>query len=144
MFLLIMLWIFIIIICGCLYVIGAFGLYHLAENLRIENSWLAWVPVANLYLLGKMIGSVKIADRRIGYLELILPIGFVLALSMINIPIIAQLLCIAYSVIFITALYKLYLNCRPESAVLYTVLSAVGLFPIIFYLIKDDTPNELF
>lgn len=34
-----------------LYVIGAIGLYKMADKLKYPNAWMAWVPIANLYLM---------------------------------------------------------------------------------------------
>lgn len=34
------------------YIFMALGLYAIAKNRRIRNPWLAWIPVANLWLLG--------------------------------------------------------------------------------------------
>lgn len=34
------------------YIFMALGLYAIAKNRRINNPWLAWVPVANLWILG--------------------------------------------------------------------------------------------
>ena len=34
------------------YIFLALGLYTIAKNRRIRNPWLAWIPVANLWLLG--------------------------------------------------------------------------------------------
>lgn len=34
------------------YIFMALGLYTIARNRRIRNPWLAWIPVANLWLLG--------------------------------------------------------------------------------------------
>ena len=34
------------------YVLLGLGLFALAKNRRIQNPWLAWIPVGNLWLLG--------------------------------------------------------------------------------------------
>ena len=36
------------------YVFGALGLYRIAKRRGIHNPWLAWVPVANVWLLGSV------------------------------------------------------------------------------------------
>lgn len=36
------------------YIFMALGLYTIARNRRIRNPWLAWIPVANLWLLGSI------------------------------------------------------------------------------------------
>ena len=38
-----------------LYILGSIGLMTIADKERVQNSWLAWIPVANLYLLAKLV-----------------------------------------------------------------------------------------
>ena len=47
------------------YVIRAIGLYRIAKQSRAQNPWLAWVPYADLYLLGKITGDVSLGKRRL-------------------------------------------------------------------------------
>jgi len=50
--------IFVIIGIGvAAYVLASLGLMKLAENRRIENPWLAWIPFGNLFILGKLVGD---------------------------------------------------------------------------------------
>ena len=36
------------------YVLQSLGLYTIAERRGIRNPWLAWVPVANMWVLGSI------------------------------------------------------------------------------------------
>jgi len=39
------------------YFIGTFPIYKIAEKLGEENAWLAFIPIANLFLLASMAGK---------------------------------------------------------------------------------------
>jgi len=43
----------ILILAIVMYVLGAIGLSSLAKTKGYANTWVAWIPVANNYLLGK-------------------------------------------------------------------------------------------
>ena len=40
------------------YVLKSIGLMTLAANKGIENAWLAWIPVADLYIMGSIVGEM--------------------------------------------------------------------------------------
>lgn len=52
--------VYFIIILGAMaisitmYLLQSFGLYKIGGTLKIENPWLAFIPVANIYMLGKI------------------------------------------------------------------------------------------
>ena len=39
------------------YVLKSIGLMTMAANKGIENAWLAWIPVADLYIAGSISGG---------------------------------------------------------------------------------------
>jgi hypothetical protein len=41
------------------YIINAAALYRMAKKCSIENAWLAWIPIGNAYILGKVVGPFK-------------------------------------------------------------------------------------
>jgi len=43
------------------YVFYAFALYKLAQKRGVDMAWLAWIPVAQMYVIGKMVKTVKIS-----------------------------------------------------------------------------------
>ena len=126
-----------------LYVIFSFAFYKMAVNAGIENAWLAWIPVAQWYVLAKIIKSLRIAGYDIPYLEFVLPGATVIALILNRIPVIGSLVSIANFVLLLFALNKLYKMYKPDQAVLFTVLSIFGLpIPFIFLAIKDSKPVQ--
>ena len=125
------------------YVIFAFAFYKMTVNAGIENPWLAWIPIAQWYILAKLIKSLKIAEYEIPNLEFVLPGATLIVLVLNRIPVIGTILSIANFVLLLFALNKLYKMYKPDQAVLFTILSIFGLpIPFIFLSIKDLKPVE--
>jgi len=121
------------------YVLAALGLMQLAQNKGIENAWLAWIPFGNLYILGRIVETVKIGTWEIPRLEIILPLLPIALIILSWIPLIAFLSKVAAVALTALVLYRLFSKYRPEQAVLYTVLSVIlGLFWIFVFIIRND------
>lgn len=135
------------------YIFGSLGLYTIADRRAIRHSWLAWLPVGNIWILGNIsdqyqyVVKGKIKNRRklmLG-LEIALFAGYFLWLfvMLFNLAVgnelLATLLLIfgglaifAATIWFVVcqymAYYDLFRSCEPNNAVLYLVLSIV--FPV--------------
>jgi hypothetical protein len=46
-----------LIVLGILYAYIAFSLQTIATKTNTENGWLAWIPIANVYLMCKIAGK---------------------------------------------------------------------------------------
>jgi uncharacterized membrane protein len=137
------LFVFIIFALGIvMYVLASLGLYKLATNQGVENPWLSWIPVANLYILGRLIKTLKIQSYDIPSIELVLPIGCIASAVLGNIPFVGWIIQLAYAILVLFALHKLYKMYRPDQAVLWLVLSIILPFmgPIFIFMIRNDTP----
>jgi len=130
------------------YVLQSLGLYKMAQNRGINKPWLAWIPVGSTWIMGcisdqyQQVAKGKNTRRRItllityavtmgasfivgiisGILEFI-PDAMVLAMVMLVVALAMLGMAIAYSVLFYFCLYDLYASCKPESGVLYIVLT---------------------
>lgn len=63
----------ILLICIGMYVFNSLMLYYLAKKRGVENAWLAWIPLGNEYLLGRIGGHMTLLGKwRIEKPELIL------------------------------------------------------------------------
>ena len=125
------------------YVILSLGLMTLARKKGIENPWLAWIPFANLYILGKIVDNVDVSTYNINKLELVLPLAVVASTILCAIPLIGQIIFLAAFLLGVFVFIKLYKMYSPENMALYTVLSCIGLFSIIIFMIKDKNPVEV-
>ena len=135
-------WVFAVVIGIAAYVLTALGLYKIAQKQGEPNAWLAWVPVAQLYIIGKIIAELKLGTLTIPRMDLVLPLGSVAVAIFSWIPVLGWLLALAYYAMFIYSLYLLFKKYVPDSAVLYTILSALGLFAIFIFIIRDKEPVE--
>lgn len=138
------LFLFFLIIGIALYVLKSIGLYKLAVNDGIDNAWLAWLPVGDAYIIAKLIKSLKIGNWDVPNIEIVLPVGYALVIVASGIPLIGALIVIAYTILFLFALYRLYYIYRPDQAVLWLVLSIVLAFmsPIFIFMMRNDRPAQ--
>jgi len=130
------------------YILTSLGTYTIANRRGIKNAWLAWIPVGSTWIMGcisdqyQQVAKGKNTRRRItllityavtmgasfivgiisGILEFI-PDAMVLAMVMLVVALAMLGMAIAYSVLFYFCLYDLYASCKPESGVLYIVLT---------------------
>lgn len=116
------------------YVFYAFALYKLAQKRGVDMAWLAWIPVAQMYVIGKMVKTVKISTFEVPSLEIVLPVGMLAAMLLGAIPLIRWLIYLAFLVLVVLTAYNLYKQYVPEQAVLYTVLSIFGITIPFFFL----------
>lgn len=134
--------VFFIAIGVILYILKSIGLYKLASNAGIDNAWLAWIPIADAYIIAKLAGEVHIGSFLVPNNEIILPISTLIFYFASDARVIGPIICIAYAILFFFTLHKLYKNYRPDSAVLWIVLSIVLLFmsPIFLFVMRNDDP----
>lgn len=126
-----------------LYLIFAYALYKLALKEDVENSWLSWVPILQLYILGKIIKTLKIGDYEISNIAFVLPTATIVAIAFSRMPYIGNLISLANYILVLIALNKLYKMYKLEQATLFTILSIFGFpIPFIFMYIKDNIETD--
>jgi hypothetical protein len=125
-----------------LYLVYSFGLYKMAQKQGLENSWLAFVPIIQLYTLGKVIGELKILSYKIPQPEFVLPGSTIISIVLSQVPVIGLLINLAVIVLYVAAFYELYKKYKPASAVLYTVISFVIPFTLPFFVfsLRNEAP----
>lgn len=136
--------IFIFAVCVVFYVMKSLSLQNMAKKLNIENPWLAWLPVANLYILGKIAGDrLVLFGKEITNLGVVLLVGSIGASVLSAIPVIGWLLLIAYVVVAYAAYYKVYRIFNEGSATLYLVLTIVVsvVQPFLLFSLSKKEPD---
>ena len=133
-----------------LYLLFAVGLYGLAKTERTGNEWFAFVPILQLYIIGKILREIKISTYTIPSLELVLPlapIALMIAGRILDIiPLLGGLLIlilnIAYAVFSIIVMYNFYKRYKGAQAALMTVLSVILFFmgPIYVFNLRNSRP----
>ena len=118
---------FILTVCLVLYILAGIGLYRLARERRIRAPWLAFIPLGNFWIMGKLAGEVRIARVRVPGMEILLPAAVLLLFSVrlletlwINI-----LAAVLFILLMAAAFYTLVRRERPGKEILYTLLAIV-------------------
>jgi len=130
------------IIAGiALYIFFAFSLYSLAKSRNVDMPWLAWIPIAQMYIIGKLVKSIRISNVEIPSLEIVLPVAMLAYILLNSIPVLGLIISLAFLVSLILSLYELYRQYTPENAVVYTVLSVFVIpVPILFLKLSKMEP----
>lgn len=130
--------IFVAIIGIVFYVIYSYALYKMAVKQGLENSWLAFIPIAQSYIIGRLIKTLKVFNFEIPRIEIVLLVAALVVLVFSQVEVLGGLLSLANFILMLFALNKLYKLYKPENATLYTVLSIFGFpVPFIFLSLKD-------
>jgi len=120
------------------YVLKSIGLYTLAQNRGIENPWLAWIPITDLYIMGMLVGEMDLFGLHIDNLGLWFPVAAVGGSLLCGVPFIGVLIWFALMIFLVMFLYKLF-DMYSENAILFTILSLLlGLFPIFIFVIRNN------
>ncbi|MEG0377637.1 MAG: hypothetical protein RR614_04075 [Eubacterium sp.] len=79
-----------------LYIFVAWSYYQMAKNKGLENAWIAWIPIAQLYLIGMIIDKkVYFGTNKVDNAQIYVPIGAILVPALSVIPFIGYLYGIA-------------------------------------------------
>ena len=119
------------------------GLYDLAKRHGFETPWLAWIPIAQLYILGRIVDNADVISFNVNPLEPVLPLGYALAWLLSGVAVFGWLLSIACYVLFLFVLIKFFKMYSPDNLLLYTILSGIGLFAFFIFLVRNNTPQEV-
>jgi len=123
-----------------LYLLFSLAIHSIAVREKSEHVILAFIPIANIYLLGKIIGPFSIFNIDFENVEIILPLAVILFYALNGNYIIGTFLGAICMVFIVYALHIYYKRVVPENAFIYALISAIlptiGI-PIIFFIIKD-------
>lgn len=137
---------FVIAIVGLIaYVFSSIAFYSMAKKKDLDRPWLAWIPLGNYFIFGKIIDEkVPFGSKITPYAHIILPLACVITPMLGYVPYIGFLFPIAFTVYNYFALYRLYRLYNPDRAVLFLVLSII--FPIIdsifLFSMRNNEPVE--
>jgi hypothetical protein len=115
----------------------------MANNLNIENSWLSFIPIFNLYIVGKIVPTIEIGSKKIDNMEMVLPWCSVICLVLGLIPFIGIIISFIPAILFFYVSYFLYKKYNPENAKLMIIISIFLPFmtPIFIFLLRNMHPK---
>ena len=124
-----------------MYLLSAFGFYRMAIKRGIDNPWLAFIPIANTYIIGLIIGRLEIGNNKfegqnLGLILVALSLG---AGMLYWIPLLGQLIALGAMVAFIYVLYVIF-DLYSDNPVLYTILGVVipPAAAILIFIIREN------
>ena len=130
---------FFVLVGLAFYVLKSIALSTMAANRGIDKPWLAWLPIADLYITGLLVGDMDIFGYHLDNMGLWCPVIFVGGGLLSSIPHIGALFSLALLVFTIIFVYKLFTIYSPQQAVLYTVLSVLlGLYSIFLFVVRNN------
>lgn len=135
------LFLFILALIG--YIPFSLGLFRMAQKCGIENPWLAWVPYADLYIMGRLVRTLRLGRYEVHRPEWSLPAAGLLGTLLAGVPFIGVPVSLAVLLLIGLALYRLNLIFKRESALLFTVLWLVPLVgPFLILSVSKYDPES--
>lgn len=126
------------------YFLSAISLMKLAQRDGIEEAWLAWVPIGNLYIIGKLIKTIDFQDQSYPNAEFILPGALIAGMVLHSMPLIGSLINLAVSLLLFYGFFLLYKRYAPAKVMKYmiiTILVPILGSSLVLYRIKNYEPT---
>ncbi len=134
----------ILVILAIFYCMKSIGLSTMASNRGISFPWLGWVPLADFYILGCLIGPFKFFGFNIYKSSVLLPMGLLAVILTGYVPVLGVVTGMVFFLFIFTAIYQLFSIYTPENAIWCILLSLFLLFPVILYVIRNNYPQQLY
>ena len=147
-----------------LFILKAIAICKMAKNRGLKNWWLGIVPYANIILLGKIAGPVRIFKVSVKNMGIILLISTILtdimnlfsicaiffadiigsyALIINTFSYISYLVEIAFYISYFAIAFSIFGKYAPEKRMVYTILSFIQfLFPIFLLVVMNNKPYD--
>lgn len=141
-----------------LYVLKSLALMQMAKDKGVNNPWLAWIPILDVYILGHILGQldshIHVNSQVVGGVdcgvhlkvakpEIVLTVLYLIMLFGDIVPIIGSAIALLAGLLLLVALYELYRMFDNKNALLYTILSGVfmPLIPIFLFMNRNKFNN---
>ena len=126
-----------------MWVFGSIGLMNLAKKHKISNPWLAFIPVGRSYIIGKLGHEIYNSDNKNATTFMWITLGLGAASFLLGDSSGDLTKLVVYALLFFEcyAFYNMFKNLKPNSAIVYTVFTALSdtlLGGIFIYLLKPE------
>ncbi len=120
------------------------GLNEISKKRNKSNSWMSFVPILNRYVVGNILGEIKIGNKKIKHLGFWLLLFTVVGYLPIPIPMIGKASSMIALFLYWVCIHRIYEIYKPTSADLYLIVGIVSecLTPILIYSIRNS--NEVY
>lgn len=125
------------------YFLTSIAIMKMSQRAEIEEAWLAWIPIGNLYLIGKLIHTIEFAGKKYERAELILPGALLGSVFLGRLGVLGNIPNILMCVMTLYGLFMLYRKYTPNKVTKYMLLSV--LVPVlgsslVLFKIKNVDP----
>lgn len=130
------------------YLLKAIGLMKITKNLGEQNPWLAFIPVADMYLLGKSTFKEAWLAWALVILDVIHLVSPILSLvykyGNNNLVMAASVFSLMLFILNYIALYKIYEKISNKAIIMliFTVLTFGFIAPIFLFAIRNNPIRE--
>lgn len=116
------------------YVFTSTALFTISKNAGISKPWLAWIPIANVWIIGELVTD-KLRGNG-GFKFLIVTLVYI---AVSTIPFVKVVAGIAFSIFFVLITYWIFTK-YSKKPVLHTVLSVIiPLYSaIVLFVIRNN------
>lgn len=125
------------------YCLQSYGVMKIAQRHNVQHSWLAWIPVANAYIYGKI--AFKSTTKAAALFALkVAPLTNILFLILgSDASSITNIFSFAYTIFLFYATYKIYkqMSDRAVMMLIFSALSGGTLIPIFLFAIRNNPIN---
>lgn len=145
------------------YILGSLGLYSMANNTGVKDSWLAWIPGLNHYLLGSLADRYQSSVGKKSLFRLFLPLISVfsfmihlpfwffvgilylsttldISIALFFISLIGLIFTILEKAIYLITFYHVMKDYEPSRAVAYTILAFFALEEVVLFVTRNKVP----
>jgi len=114
------------------YLIISAGLYRMAQKRELPNPWLAWIPIARLYILGTLLRQVLAVTPqwRIPYIQIVLPLSAAFMLLGSG-SFLGGLFTVITYILMVLAFSSLFRQYKEFHAVAYGILAGIPFLEIV-------------
>lgn len=122
------------------YAVCAYSLFVIGKRNNVKNSWLAFVPVFQYYIIGSICEEYQLLGVRIKRLEWTMcGLALIQILARFSTVQGAGIIGLAVGIIIALIMHKFFYLFSPEKAFIYALICVFGRLPlaIVLFLIKD-------
>lgn len=133
------------VVAFMMYLLSAIGIYKMGQRAGIQLSGLAFIPIANQYVIGKLLkGNFTVFGKKIESPEIVLPIITICGAAMTGIPFIGFLVAIVSLIFNISTFYHLYRKYKGDSATALTILTVIFpfIYPFMIFSMRNADPVD--
>lgn len=129
------------------YIFGAIGIHTMAKRRGIENPWLAYIPVAQFYVIGSIFDNINAyKNKQTNYKVILLIIGLISSgsgLAGID-PVLPMIVSLGFRGLYLYCLFFIYKDYLSGNEVLFLILSTIFQIDYIFlFAIRKKVPVSM-